>query len=94
MRVGDIVVEKPKLYYNHYEFYRIKKQTPKMVLLERLEYEYNLHFPLTGPARCVTEYTKVTNEVIDSHRVNKENLFSDYEVYDPNKTYKTVIYDD
>lgn len=36
MKVGDIVVEKPRIYYNVYNFYRIKKQKPKMVLLDRL----------------------------------------------------------
>ena len=86
LRLGDIVVRKNKFNYDTYQFFQIKEEKHNTVLLDRLEVYSEVDFILT--------YTDVTNNVIDSYRVEKTKLFSDYEKYDQNKTYQVVHYVD
>ena len=86
LRLGDIIVKKNKFIYDTYHFFKIKKQTPNKVILDRLDVYSEVDFILT--------YPDVTNNVIDSYQIEKTKLFSDYEKYDQNKTYQVVHYVD
>ena len=65
-----------------------------MVILEQLRDINKSGYTLDYTPGWEYEHIRLTNEVIGSHRVKKETLFSDYEVYNPNEKYKNERWDD
>ena len=65
-----------------------------MAILEQLRDINKSGYTLKYTPGWQYEHIRLTNEVIGSHRVKKETLFSDYEEYNPNEKYRNERWDD
>lgn len=76
LKVGNILVELASIWGPYYHrFYRVKKETPEMVILDHLVVK-DAYMP-----------KEITDEVYVSLRVQKRIACNKYELYDPNDRY-------
>ena len=98
LKVGNIIVETVSWVSHDYRFYRVKKETPKTVILDSLKVKYtyesreNYLNPNAEPT-WVKKVSEIIDEVSFSFRVHKTTACSEYKLYDPNKkALRNIIY--